>query len=128
MQRHAVIVSIKAKHRNLEIEIEKFQRVAISFVCKVRKELLNEKNGDELALMRKRKQEHCQRPALSLSLTHSLRTPEFDLRVNEDADADVDADAYVETLQTIVVKPPWTDSVASGGRPPCLPTILGSIP
>ncbi|KAM3173076.1 hypothetical protein ACTXT7_013209 [Hymenolepis weldensis] len=29
-----------------------------------------------------------------------------------------DAGAYVETLQTIVVKPPWIDSVANGGRPP----------
>ncbi|KAM3185089.1 hypothetical protein ACTXT7_007091 [Hymenolepis weldensis] len=29
-----------------------------------------------------------------------------------------DADAYLETLQTIVVKPPWIDSVANGGRPP----------
>ncbi|KAM3170989.1 hypothetical protein ACTXT7_017513 [Hymenolepis weldensis] len=28
-----------------------------------------------------------------------------------------DVDAYVETLQTIVVKPPWTDRVANGGRP-----------
>ncbi|KAM3180249.1 hypothetical protein ACTXT7_016654 [Hymenolepis weldensis] len=27
------------------------------------------------------------------------------------------ADAYVETLQTIVVKPSWIDCVANGGRP-----------
>ncbi|KAM3170938.1 hypothetical protein ACTXT7_017609 [Hymenolepis weldensis] len=33
------------------------------------------------------------------------------LRVN------ADAEVYVETLQTIVVKPPWIDSVANGGRP-----------
>ncbi|KAM3170961.1 hypothetical protein ACTXT7_017568 [Hymenolepis weldensis] len=33
------------------------------------------------------------------------------------ADADADADAYVETLQTIVVKPPRIDSLANGGRP-----------
>ncbi|KAM3173558.1 hypothetical protein ACTXT7_012275 [Hymenolepis weldensis] len=33
------------------------------------------------------------------------------LRVNEDVNA------YVEILQTIVVKPPWIDSVANGGRP-----------
>ncbi|KAM3178143.1 hypothetical protein ACTXT7_003168 [Hymenolepis weldensis] len=26
-------------------------------------------------------------------------------------------DAYEETLQTIVVKPPWTDNVLRGGRP-----------
>ncbi|KAM3171270.1 hypothetical protein ACTXT7_016956 [Hymenolepis weldensis] len=38
-------------------------------------------------------------------------------RVNADAVANADADAYVETLQTIVVKPPWIDSVANGGRP-----------
>ncbi|KAM3179777.1 hypothetical protein ACTXT7_017623 [Hymenolepis weldensis] len=37
-------------------------------------------------------------------------------RVN--LDADVDADVYVETVQTIVVKPPWTGSAANGGRPP----------
>ncbi|KAM3183734.1 hypothetical protein ACTXT7_009791 [Hymenolepis weldensis] len=36
------------------------------------------------------------------------------LRVN------ADADAYVKTLQTIVVKPPWIDSVANGGRPSVL--------
>ncbi|KAM3170956.1 hypothetical protein ACTXT7_017575 [Hymenolepis weldensis] len=36
-----------------------------------------------------------------------------DLRVN------ADADTYVETLQTIIVKPPWMDSVVNnGGRPP----------
>ncbi|KAM3184935.1 hypothetical protein ACTXT7_007407 [Hymenolepis weldensis] len=28
-----------------------------------------------------------------------------------------DADAYAETLQTIVVKPPWIDSLANGERP-----------
>ncbi|KAM3185161.1 hypothetical protein ACTXT7_006906 [Hymenolepis weldensis] len=39
---------------------------------------------------------------------------EVGLRVNADADADA------ETLQTIVVKPPWIDSVATGG--------FGSIP
>ncbi|KAM3186525.1 hypothetical protein ACTXT7_004152 [Hymenolepis weldensis] len=44
-------------------------------------------------------------------------------RVNADEDADgaedgeADADARVETLQTIVVKSPWLDSVANGGRP-----------
>ncbi|KAM3182025.1 hypothetical protein ACTXT7_013221 [Hymenolepis weldensis] len=37
------------------------------------------------------------------------------LRVN--ANADADADAYVEILQTTVVKPPYIDSIASGGRP-----------
>ncbi|KAM3177740.1 hypothetical protein ACTXT7_003953 [Hymenolepis weldensis] len=36
----------------------------------------------------------------------------WSLRVN------ADADAYVEILQTIVVKPPWIESVANGGRPP----------
>ncbi|KAM3188435.1 hypothetical protein ACTXT7_000261 [Hymenolepis weldensis] len=35
------------------------------------------------------------------------------LRVN----AAADADAYVETLQTIVVKSPRIDNVANGGRP-----------
>ncbi|KAM3186383.1 hypothetical protein ACTXT7_004448 [Hymenolepis weldensis] len=46
-------------------------------------------------------------------------TPPFlpqDLRVSADGDvdgdADADADAYVETLQTIVVKPPWKDNLA----------------
>ncbi|KAM3180635.1 hypothetical protein ACTXT7_015907 [Hymenolepis weldensis] len=34
------------------------------------------------------------------------------LRVNGDVDT------YVETLQTIVVKPPWIESAANGGRPP----------
>ncbi|KAM3185299.1 hypothetical protein ACTXT7_006654 [Hymenolepis weldensis] len=28
----------------------------------------------------------------------------------------VNADAYVETLQTIVIRPPWVDNVANGGR------------
>ena len=70
MKRHAVIVSIKAKHSNLEIA--RFLKVARSFVCKVRKEL-NENNGDELATS-KRKQ-HCQR-------SDSLRTPEFVRRVH----------------------------------------------
>ncbi|KAM3178570.1 hypothetical protein ACTXT7_002273 [Hymenolepis weldensis] len=37
--------------------------------------------------------------------------PAISLRVN------TDADAYVEALQTIAVKPPCIDSVANGGRP-----------
>ncbi|KAM3172372.1 hypothetical protein ACTXT7_014680 [Hymenolepis weldensis] len=37
--------------------------VATSFVCKVRKEQLNENNEGELTATRKRKQEHCQRSA-----------------------------------------------------------------
>ncbi|KAM3175288.1 hypothetical protein ACTXT7_008820 [Hymenolepis weldensis] len=40
---------------------------------------------------------------------HSPIFPQ-DFRIN------TDADAYVETLQTIVVKPPWIDSAANGGR------------
>ncbi|KAM3175539.1 hypothetical protein ACTXT7_008302 [Hymenolepis weldensis] len=67
MKRRAVIVSIKAKHRNLEIV--RFLKVAKSFLYKVRKRL-NENNGDELATMRRRKQ-HCRRSA------DSIRTPEF---------------------------------------------------
>ncbi|KAM3178891.1 hypothetical protein ACTXT7_001638 [Hymenolepis weldensis] len=43
MRRHAVIVSRKAKHSNLAIT--RFLKVATSFVCKVKKELLNENNG-----------------------------------------------------------------------------------
>ncbi|KAM3170934.1 hypothetical protein ACTXT7_017615 [Hymenolepis weldensis] len=73
MKRQAVIVTIKAKHRNLEIA--RFLKVARSFVCKVRKKLLNENNEDELAATRMRK-EHCQRSA------DSLRTPEFVRRVH----------------------------------------------
>ncbi|VUZ43504.1 unnamed protein product [Hymenolepis diminuta] len=38
------------------------------------------------------------------------------LRANEEADADADAGAYVETLQIIVDKPSWIDSIANGGR------------
>ncbi|KAM3178571.1 hypothetical protein ACTXT7_002274 [Hymenolepis weldensis] len=68
MKRQAVIVSIKAKHRNLEIV--GFLKVARYFVCKVRKEVLKENNEDELAAKGKRK-EHCQRPA------DLLKTPEF---------------------------------------------------
>ncbi|KAM3184222.1 hypothetical protein ACTXT7_008810 [Hymenolepis weldensis] len=45
-----------------------------SFVCKVRKGLLNENNGDELAVTRKRK-EHCQRSADLF--THSERLSHF---------------------------------------------------
>ncbi|KAM3176057.1 hypothetical protein ACTXT7_007287 [Hymenolepis weldensis] len=36
------------------------------------------------------------------------------------------ADVYVETLQTITVKPPWIDSVANGR--PSLQTKFGFIP
>ncbi|VUZ39878.1 unnamed protein product [Hymenolepis diminuta] len=61
MEGYLVIMSIKVKQRNLEIT--RSLQVATSFVCEVIKELLNENNGDELAAMRKRKQEHCQRSA-----------------------------------------------------------------
>ncbi|KAM3186981.1 hypothetical protein ACTXT7_003216 [Hymenolepis weldensis] len=60
-------VSIKAKHRNLEIA--RFLKLATFFVCKVGKELTENDRG-ELAAMRKRKQEHCQSSADSL--THTL--------------------------------------------------------
>ncbi|VDL59845.1 unnamed protein product [Hymenolepis diminuta] len=73
IKRHTVIVSIKAKPSNLEIAI--FLQDATSFVCEVRRELLNESNGDELGATGKRKQ-HCQRSA------DSLRTPEFVGRVH----------------------------------------------
>ncbi|KAM3179534.1 hypothetical protein ACTXT7_000423 [Hymenolepis weldensis] len=68
MKRHAVIVSIRVKHRN--IEIERFLKVAASFVGKVEKELLSKYNGYELAATRNRKQ-HYQCPA------DSFTTPEF---------------------------------------------------
>ncbi|VUZ52516.1 unnamed protein product [Hymenolepis diminuta] len=64
MKRHAAMVSLKAKRSNLEIA--RFLQVARSFVCKVRKELPNENSGDELATTRRRK-EHCQRSADSLT-------------------------------------------------------------
>ncbi|VUZ51105.1 unnamed protein product [Hymenolepis diminuta] len=60
---------MKAKHWNLGIA--KFVKVARSFVCKARKELLNENNGHELAT--RKTKEYCQRFA------DSLRTPEFGL-------------------------------------------------
>ncbi|KAM3171007.1 hypothetical protein ACTXT7_017471 [Hymenolepis weldensis] len=49
---------------------------------------------------------------------HIMAPPFFPrgLRINTDADAD----AYVGTLQTIAVKPPWIESVANGGRLPCV--------
>ncbi|VUZ49918.1 unnamed protein product [Hymenolepis diminuta] len=68
MKRHAVAGPTKTEHRNLGIS--RFLQNATSFPCRVRKELLNEKNGDELTTTRKRKQRHCQRSADSL--THSL--------------------------------------------------------
>ncbi|KAM3175904.1 hypothetical protein ACTXT7_007586 [Hymenolepis weldensis] len=60
MKRHAAIVSIKAKYRNLEVA--RFLKVSRSFVCKVRKDPLNENNEDELTATRKKK-EYCQRSA-----------------------------------------------------------------
>ncbi|VUZ44431.1 unnamed protein product [Hymenolepis diminuta] len=64
MEKHDIIVLIKAKRGNLKIE--RFLNVA-----KVGKELLNEKNGDELATTRKGKQEPCQRSADSQRLNLS---------------------------------------------------------
>ncbi|KAM3186741.1 hypothetical protein ACTXT7_003711 [Hymenolepis weldensis] len=75
MKRHAVMVSKKAKRSHFETA--RFLKVGTSFVCKVRKELVNEKNGDELATTRKRKQGHC------LLSTDSLRIPEFVRRVHD---------------------------------------------
>ncbi|KAM3179801.1 hypothetical protein ACTXT7_017569, partial [Hymenolepis weldensis] len=62
MKRHTLLVSVKAKHRNFEIA--RFLKVATSFVCKVRKGLLNENNGDE-PTTRKRK------GTVNALLTHS---------------------------------------------------------
>ncbi|VUZ57431.1 unnamed protein product [Hymenolepis diminuta] len=72
MERHAEIMSTKAKRSNLKIA--RFLEVAKSYDCRVRREL-NEKHGNELAITRKRK-EHCQRSA------HSLGTPVFVGRVH----------------------------------------------
>ncbi|VUZ39980.1 unnamed protein product [Hymenolepis diminuta] len=52
MKTHAVTVFIMAKHRNLEIA--RVLQDARSLVCKVRNDLLNGNNGDELATTRKR--------------------------------------------------------------------------
>ncbi|VUZ54708.1 unnamed protein product [Hymenolepis diminuta] len=73
MKKHALILSIKANQRNLDIA--RFLKVVRSFVCKVRKELPNENSGDGLAVTSKRKQ-HCQRSA------DLFRTPEFVIRVH----------------------------------------------
>ncbi|KAM3177932.1 hypothetical protein ACTXT7_003574 [Hymenolepis weldensis] len=53
MKRHAVLVSIKANHNNLEIA--RFVQVSAFLACKVRKEVLNVNNQNELAAIRKRK-------------------------------------------------------------------------
>ncbi|VUZ55892.1 unnamed protein product, partial [Hymenolepis diminuta] len=87
-----------------------------------------ENNGGDLATS-KRKQ-HFQRSV------DSLRIPEFvgsvHGMINENrgksmrdipskifkcTDSESDADVYVETLQAIIVKTPWIDRVANGGRP-----------
>ncbi|KAM3178912.1 hypothetical protein ACTXT7_001659 [Hymenolepis weldensis] len=47
IKRHAVIVSTKVKHWNSEIA--RVLKVTTSFLPKVRLELLNENNGDDLA-------------------------------------------------------------------------------
>ncbi|KAM3185466.1 hypothetical protein ACTXT7_006273 [Hymenolepis weldensis] len=81
MKKLPVSMSIKAKHSNLEIA--RSLTVARSFLCKVRKELLNENNGYELAASSKTK-ELRQRSVDSIthSLTHSLRTHKFMRRVH----------------------------------------------
>lgn len=53
MERHPVIVFIKVKHDNLETG--RFLKVSRPVVCKVRKNLLNENNGNESAVKGKRK-------------------------------------------------------------------------
>ncbi|KAM3176419.1 hypothetical protein ACTXT7_006542 [Hymenolepis weldensis] len=75
IKRKAVIVAIKAKQEFRNCQTSTSRHI---FICKARKELLNENDRDELAAMRKRKQ-HCQRSIDSL--IHSLRTPEFVRRV-----------------------------------------------
>ncbi|VUZ49491.1 unnamed protein product [Hymenolepis diminuta] len=117
-----VILSTKAKHNSLEIA--RFPKVATSYLCKIREALLNENNEDELAAMRKRKQ-HCQHS------DDAFRTPEFVRNANGMMDENrgkpirdivpmiksesprVNANAYVETLQNIVIKLSWIDSVAN---------------
>ncbi|KAM3188208.1 hypothetical protein ACTXT7_000706 [Hymenolepis weldensis] len=132
IKRHAVIVSIKAKPSNWKLQ--DFYKAPHLLFAKVRRELLNENNGDGLAATNKRKQ-HCQHSA------DSLIKPEFVRKVHGMIDESpgksmcdilpnifkclkeqqyghrVNADAHVETLQIIVVKPPWIDSVANRGRP-----------
>ncbi|KAM3183922.1 hypothetical protein ACTXT7_009377 [Hymenolepis weldensis] len=96
MKRHAVIVPIKANHRNLEIA--RFLKVATSFICKVRKEL-NENNEARVTMGPRGGEKRF----VNALLTHNTCS-ECKCR-----------DANVETLQTIV-KPPWIDDVANGGR------------
>ncbi|VUZ56063.1 unnamed protein product, partial [Hymenolepis diminuta] len=66
----AITVSIEAKHSNLKIA--RFVKVVRSFVCKVRKDLLNDRKGDELVVTRKRR-EHCQLSAYSFTTSEFLR-------------------------------------------------------
>ncbi|KAM3180306.1 hypothetical protein ACTXT7_016539 [Hymenolepis weldensis] len=75
MERYAVMVCIKAKRSNLEIA--GFLKVARSFGFKIRKELLNENNGDELTTSRRKQ---------ICKLYDSLRTPEFITRVHDMTD------------------------------------------
>ncbi|VUZ55958.1 unnamed protein product [Hymenolepis diminuta] len=74
MKRHAVIVSRKVIHSSLEIV--EFLKVVRSCICKFERQLLNEKNGGELAVTRKRT-EHCQHPdSPTHPLTHSITDSE----------------------------------------------------
>ncbi|KAM3179374.1 hypothetical protein ACTXT7_000678 [Hymenolepis weldensis] len=92
-----------------------------------RKELLNENNGDELAAMGTR-----ENSIVNALLTHSEHLNAcHDGRKSWEVNAqhlakdlqglrfNADADAYVETLQTIV-KSAWIGNVANGGRPHAL--------
>ncbi|VDL16390.1 unnamed protein product [Hymenolepis diminuta] len=78
MKRHAVVAPIKSKHSDLDIG--RFLKVPTSFFGKVRKELLNENTGDELASTSKRKHLF---NALTHSPAHSLGTPEFVRKVHD---------------------------------------------
>ncbi|VUZ57024.1 unnamed protein product [Hymenolepis diminuta] len=52
----------------------RFPQIGTSFVCKVREEVGNETNQDEVVDTRKRR-EYCQRSCDSIA--HSIRRPEF---------------------------------------------------
>ena len=74
MKRHAVIVSLKAGHKDLEIA--RFLKVARSFVYKVRKEL-EAQDGKVSPVAKRKKHSRC---------TGSIRTPKFIQQVQKDID------------------------------------------
>ncbi|KAM3176470.1 hypothetical protein ACTXT7_006459 [Hymenolepis weldensis] len=138
-KRHAEIVSIKKEHGNFRNNKECFSStplIQVSYIRKRGRHFMWTKITQENRLKRTNRllnkvkhpeEQEClwflsdQKTSTRMKKSIEEMIGGYCLKVN------AEADAYVESLQTIVVKLSWIDSVANGTPPPSPPPISSNM-